>query len=132
MKTTAVFNVEFGKGTKAKKEVQAIYYDIKDSGMTDANKIKVGVHYQKAGHNWADGNYEEGGYYANVTPVKVDEKDDYSSESFMLLSGGKTLVLPCERRSTKREIEAYNEVLQGKVQWLIDKICTKHKITLEQ
>lgn len=64
------------------------------AGVTD---LRVDVDYYK-------GDYRRPrGYYVTATPVKREEKDGYTLESFTAYTGGKMLLFTVQRKSVKAE-----------------------------
>ncbi len=68
--------------------------------------IECSVGYELGGRSCWTGQNNARGYYAYVKPVSVSSRDGYTSVSFELFAGGKWLLVPCARRSSKREAEA--------------------------
>ena len=78
---------------------------------TDGNEyacthIECEVRYSLGGMNYWNYRVDPRGYYAHVTPVKVDDRCGFQSVGFTMGSGKKFLLVPCARQSPKREAEA--------------------------
>jgi galactokinase/mevalonate kinase-like predicted kinase len=69
--------------------------------------LKVHLFYNKGGMNYFNGKEERRGYYLSVTPVEIEQRNGYQSESFLMFSGVKRLVLEVKRQSDK----AYNQAV---------------------
>lgn len=70
-------------------------------------ELKIEVYYDKGGMNYFSGRPEERGYYASVSPVKIERRPNgITTEEYGAFSGIKTLVLRVARQSPKAEKEA--------------------------
>lgn len=74
----------------------------KDGKEYKCTHIECSVGYELGGCNYWCGGVDPRGYYAYVTPVEIGDWCVLS----MLGAGGKWLLVPCARRSPKREAEA--------------------------
>lgn len=90
-------------------------------------KIKTRIYYHLGGINYFTGNVEKRGYYLSVSPVTVETSGIYKIESFTAFSGTKVLLLECNRKSYKKEIEAQN-ISSEKMQELINYVKVKNNI----
>lgn len=86
------------------------YY--KTTGIySDSNLLRMEIHYDK-GH----------GYEVRVTPCsKADGHYSilYSPEYFQYYNTLSCMLVPCSRRSAKKEQEAY-EIMKEKMDWLLE------------
>jgi hypothetical protein len=69
--------------------------------------LKINVYYNKGGMNYFHGKEERRGYYLSVTPVEIEQRNGYQTESVLMFSGAKRLVLEVKRQSDK----AYNQAV---------------------
>ena len=70
-------------------------------GNEDVNNDKVTLNYNEGGMNYSTYKTEQRGLYLVVKPVKLEEGNGFTSESFMMFSGIKALVLPMKRFNQK-------------------------------
>lgn len=87
-------------------------------------KIKFRISYTKETSNWASNEPITPGYRVHATPVEVEVKEGYRTESFGAFTGFGDTVLACNRRSQKRYDEA-KRILDKRMltylQWFRDK-----------
>lgn len=67
------------------------------------------------------------GYYGSVTPVKVENRGQWSSVSYMMFSGGMTLLKEVAKASSK-VAESFG---LKDLDWLVKQIAKENKATLE-
>ena len=82
---------------------KVVYYPIKGSGKGQSKRyVRCWLDYDLGGCNCFTGKMCERGYVAYITPVIISD----GIESCALFSGGKKLLVPCKRKSAKKEAEA--------------------------
>lgn len=64
------------------------------------------------------------GYAVSVTRVKRKKEEHYTSESYMMFDGYSMMILPCDRKSSKREAEAIS-IMNSRQQEFFDKYCVE-------
>lgn len=64
-------------------------------------KLKIEVFYDKGGTNYYNGSISRRGYYVSVKVVKIEQGSGYTTESSMMFSGLKRLLLEVKRQSSK-------------------------------
>ena len=70
---------------------------------TENKYLKFEVFYEKGGMNYWNGTTDKRGYYGSVRIVeRKDEGRGYISESFMMFSGTKKLLMEVGRKSEKK------------------------------
>lgn len=90
----------------------------------DNTHIEVSLSYSLGGVNYATGRNERRGYYLYVTPIKVEERNGYSSVRTILFGGTKMFMSPQEisRKSKKQRdiasIAATEEIIQSLVDYI--------------
>lgn len=82
---------------------------------TNNGFLKIEVYYSKGGMNYWNGRNEPRGYYLSVTKVEREVCNGYTSESFMVGSGGvRSFLLEVKRQSPKSLAQA-EELAKAKV-----------------
>lgn len=97
----------------------------------NANRIKVEVYYSLGGMNYFTYENESRGYYLSVSHVNHATSGGVRMESFVAFTGTKQLILPCKRRSAKREAQA-NELAKEQRDALIQYVLDKNGLTLTE
>jgi len=92
----------------------------------NANELVVEVYYSLGGTNLFTYKTDPRGYYLSVSPFKRGE----TSMMYVLGSGAKILILPCNRRSNKREALAI-ELAKSKEADLIQNVLHKNNLRLD-
>lgn len=83
--------------------IKVVYYPVKGSEKGQSKRyVRCSLDYDLGGHNCFTGKTCERGYLACILPVTISD----GIETFALFSGGKKLLVPCKRRSAKKEAEA--------------------------
>ena len=106
-----------------------IYIDTEKKNV----KIKFSISYTKEQNNWATNETIVPGYRVHARPVEIEDKGDYTIESFGAFTGFGDTLLPCGRRSQKRYDEAkriLDERMLKYLAWFEDKgyhICRDAK-----
>jgi hypothetical protein len=96
----------------------------KEYKEVNGQEFKITVDYNKGGINYFSGNTIERGYYLNVTPVKREHKDGYTTETFAVFSGISKFLLPVARQSSKqldKAIESSKSYIDELINHLISK-----------
>ena len=75
--------------------------------ISENKSLKIEIYYSKGGYNNINGKQERRGYYLSVVPVKIDNYNGYSIESFTAYSGIKKFLLEVQKKSDK----AYNQAV---------------------
>jgi hypothetical protein len=92
-------------------------------------ELKVQVYYDKGGMNYFSGRPEARGYYASVSPVQVERRENgIMVESYAAFSGVKQLLVETQRSSPKAEREAMQkaeEVIPQLKAHVIEKLRNK-------
>lgn len=84
-------------------KLKVVYYPIKDSEKDQSKRyVKCSLGYDLGGYNNLTGETCERGYVACIAPVAIRD----GIETYVLFSGCKNLLVPCKRRSAKKEAEA--------------------------
>lgn len=76
------------------------YYKVNNNPK--ATHLKAEIYYSLGGMNYFTSRIEQRGYYMSISPVKRDGV----CESYTAFTGLKQLVLPVQRKSQKKMIEA--------------------------
>lgn len=84
------------------------YFPITNS--KDVTHLKIHVSYELGGYSYATSRSSKRGYYAYITPLKIENHGTYNTESYAMFSGFKTLVKEVTRKSKKAENEAISLV----------------------
>lgn len=90
----------------------------------DNTHVELSLGYNLGGINYATGRNERRGYYLHVTPIKVEERNGYSSVRTILFGGTKMFMSPQEisRKSKKQRdiasIAATEEIIQSLVDYI--------------
>ena len=96
---------------------------------TEDKYLKFEVFYEKGGMNYFNGQTEKRGYYGSVRVVeRKDEGRGYISESFMMFSGTKVLLLEVGRKNDKKYQESI-ELFKDYEQRLKEHILQKEVIS---
>lgn len=103
------------------------YLNVKGSSE---NKVRLEMRYNLGGINYATYKEEPRGYYLHVTPVKLEERGGWKSESCMMFSGYKQLVESVSRKSKSAEARAEKNAESVKQQ-IIDKVLAENGWELE-
>ena len=88
---------------KTQDRVERLY---KVNNNTNATHLKAQIYYALGGSNMFTYENEARGYYVSVCPVKREERDGFTMESFIAFTGLKQCVLPVQRKSAKKMSEA--------------------------
>lgn len=75
---------------------------IKTDKCKDSHFIKVETYYHLGGWNYFTGQKENRGIYLSFLPVRVENHEGYSMESFEGFSGAKFLIKELNRKSDKQ------------------------------
>jgi hypothetical protein len=70
-------------------------------GYKGVNTLKIKLYYSKGGLNYSSYKEEPRGIYLSVTPVKIEERSGYVTETYIAFSGVKDIILPQNRFSAK-------------------------------
>lgn len=99
----------------------------------DANThLKVEVYYHLGGMNWFTARSENRGYYLSVSPIERHiHEGGYTTESFVMLTGRKLLLLECSRKSAKQAHRAV-EISVEKRQGLIEMVLAGNNLALAE
>lgn len=92
-------------------------------------KLEVTVSYQAGGMSMWDYKNHARGYYLSVGPIKIETSSPYTTKSFTLGSGLKTLIQEANRFGQKaldKAVNASAEILPD----LITAVCKKHGLTV--
>ncbi|MBO7715738.1 MAG: hypothetical protein J6S85_19405 [Methanobrevibacter sp.] len=102
---------------------------IKCSNGTDVhcNVLEISVYYALGGMNYWTYEKEPRGYWISVSPLTVSG----NMVSYLGFSGTKKFLNECARKSKKAEQIAL-EMAEKCEKELIDYVCAKHGITLEE
>jgi hypothetical protein len=84
------------------------YLDTKTDGL----KIKLTISFNRSQTNWATNQPMAVGYRVTATPTTVEDKGDYTVESFSAFSGFGDTILECQRRSSKRLDKAIDLMIE--------------------
>ena len=103
---------------------------IKVSGSDNTNFLRVDLDYSKGGYNYFTYKNEPRGYYIHVSPVKRENRDGCTLETFAAFSGVKDCILEVTRASKKAENQAADIFEQVKDKY-INYILDKYGLTLE-
>lgn len=96
--------------------------------LNDYNKtLKVTVSYDKGGMNYFTYKTDKRGYYLSVSPVEITKGEGYQTESYVMFSGIKTLLLEVNRASKSAEAKALG-LKDGQLQELIDHVVKKNNL----
>lgn len=68
-------------------------------------------------------------YTMSVTPMKIEEKDGYTTRTFECFEGFKMIVRRVNRKSQAQTLEAIKTAKLYSPQ-LIEQVCAKHNLTL--
>ena len=108
------------------KEIMKIYCPVaqgfvnaKDGKQNKCTHLKCDIHYELGGHSWGTGQFCERGYYLHVAPVSIDEH----FESFTAFTGGKFLLVGCNRQGSRKEALAkvmFEKTVRAAVAQLFD------------
>ncbi len=98
---------------------------------TDKKFIKVEAYYSKGGMNYFNGASERRGYYLSVMPVERSNERGYTTESFMMFSGTKKLLLEVARQSPKAQDQA-KALIDGSKDELVQYIVKKSNLVLAE
>lgn len=69
---------------------------------TEHDFLKIGISYSMGGMNYFTGDVEPRGYNLSVTPVKKENKNGYTCESFLLFSGVKKHIFEANKYNKTR------------------------------
>jgi hypothetical protein len=103
------------------------YIPVKESSR--ATHIAIEVKYNLGGFNCFTYAQEKRGYYLHVTPVKREQRDGYTLESFTAFTGYKQLVKEVTRKSAKAEAQA--EAAAAEIlDIIVERVCRKNGLEL--
>lgn len=105
------------------------YIPVKENAY--ATHIAVELKYNLGGFNCFTYAQEKRGYYLHVTPVKREQRDGYTMESFTAFSGYKQLIKEVNRKSNKSELEAATEAWEI-IDIMVERVCRKNGLELAQ
>ena len=91
----------------------------------EVNAVEICVGYRKSGNSMWDSSNIEGGYYASVIPLYRENHDGFITTRVSAGSGFNITILPCERRSSKREAEA-DSIAQKRAKEFLDILCSRN------
>ena len=91
---------------------------IKTDKCKNSNFIIVRTFYDKGGFNYFTYKDEKRGIYLSLQPVKVEERDGYSMESFEGFSGIKFFIKELNRKSDKQIT-----LVDSKIENVINEFC---------
>ena len=84
--------------------------------------LKVRIYYELGGRNYWSGGIDPRGYYLSVQKVTLEQGNGYTSESFMVGSGGvRSLLLEVKRQGDKAKRQAL-ELAKSKESDLVSSI----------
>lgn len=87
--------------------------------LSNGQEIKISLSYRTDTISWATSQKIEPGYYCTCLPVKRTKGEGYSMEESGAFTGFNLTILPCNRRSSKREQEAA-KIMETKVPWILE------------
>ena len=81
-----------------------------------SNAMKISVTYQKGGLSWATYKTNPKGFYVSLVPIKYEVGEVFTTESFMMFSGGSIsyFVLPAARFNSARLTSIAEQVFEKK------------------
>lgn len=89
---------------------------------TENQFLKVRVYYELGGRNYWSGGIDARGYYLSVQKVTLEQSNGFTSESFMIGSGGvRSLLVEVKRQSDKAKRQA-EELAKSKEADLISSV----------
>lgn len=88
----------------------------------DGQDYKIKVYYSKGGINCFTYRNEPRGYYLSVSPVKLEQRDGYSTETIVAFSGIKNILLEVNRKSNSSAQKALDLANNELVMSMIEKI----------
>lgn len=90
------------------------------SSLGNGQEIKICLDYRTDTVSWATSQKIEPGYYLSCIPVKRTKGEGYNLEESGAFTGFNLTILPCNRRSAKREQQAIS-IMETKIPWIMDK-----------
>jgi hypothetical protein len=95
---------------------------------TENQFIEVSVHFNEGGINYATYDREAKGFYLSLKPITIDPASP-GVVSFMMFSGGKTLILEAKRFSQKTLEQLAKTAMQDpKYQPLLEHVLAKNNL----
>lgn len=91
--------------------------------------LLIELKYNLGGYNYFTYKQEPRGYYLSVSPVKLEQRDGYTLESYTAFTGTKYLVKEVTRKSEKAEREAEQKA-RDLEKSLIAFVCTQNKLAI--
>ena len=70
------------------------------------------------------------GYYLTVMPVTREQREGYSTESFMAYTGYRYLLKEVTRKSSKAEAAA-DQIAEEKAGAIVERICKENQLNLK-
>ena len=68
--------------------------------------IKYTIHFNKDTFHWATSAFKQKGYQVTATPITVERKENWKTETSTAFNGFYEIIYPIERQSNKRAEEA--------------------------
>lgn len=96
------------------------------------NLVEIQVRYEAGGMNYFTYREGERGYYASVSPIKVEKHDGYETRSFVAFSGCKAFMEGARRFSQQKleRLALQTNVNTPMVRRMLDKILAEGGLTI--
>jgi len=104
------------------------YIELKENAK--ATHICIELRYNLGGFNCFTYAQEKRGYYLHVTPVKRENRDGYTMESFTAFSGYKQLIREVSRKSAKAEAAA-EAAAADIIDIMVSRVCQKNELEVK-
>ena len=100
------------------------------SDHSEATHVKVQLYYSKGGMNYFTGKAEARGYYVSVSPVKIEVRDGWRSETTSAFSG----IKECVREVSRFNQKQFDELVPDPdvVEKLLRYVLRKNAITIKE
>lgn len=96
------------------------------------NTVEISVRYEAGGMNYFTYRESERGYYASVSPIRIEKHDGYETRSFVAFSGRKSFMEGARRFSQQKleRLALQTNVNTPMVRQMLDEILTEGGLTI--